>query len=96
MHATMASTPMLVPTIGIACSHEMHGIIGKTLAQEKYMSDIEELEYGSLISKIYDACQNREGIRKELDLRIPKIEERVLLSGELVKDLVNSLEKTSQ
>jgi polysaccharide pyruvyl transferase WcaK-like protein len=35
MHATIASTPMLVPTIGIVYSHEMHGIIGKILAQQK-------------------------------------------------------------
>jgi hypothetical protein len=48
------------------------------------------------MSRMHDACQNREGIRKELELRIPEIKERALLSRELVKDLANSLEKTSQ
>jgi colanic acid/amylovoran biosynthesis protein len=88
MHATIASTSMLVPTVGIAYSHKMHGIIGKMLGQEKYILDVQDLNYEGLKSKIYDAWQNREGIREELALKIPQLKEKALLNGKLVKELV--------
>lgn len=94
MHATIASTSMLVPTVGIAYSHKMHGIIGKMLGQEKYVLDIKDLDYESLISKINDAWENREEIKKELEMKIPMIKEKAMLNGKLVKELVDSL-KTS-
>ena len=84
MHATIASTSMLVPTIGIAYSHKMHGIIGKMLGQEKYILDVKDLNYEGLKSKVYNVWQNREGIRAELARRIPQVKEKALLSGELV------------
>ena len=91
MHATIASTSMLIPTIGIAYSHKMHGIIGKMLGQEKYILDVQDLNYEDLKSKVYDAWQNREEIRAELAQRIPQVKEQALLSGELVKELVDFL-----
>ena len=91
MHATVASTSMLVPTVGIAYSHKMHGIIGKMLGQEKYILDVQDLNYEDLKSKVYDAWQNREEIRAELAQRIPQVKEQALLSGELVKELVDFL-----
>ena len=94
MHATIASTSMLVPTIGIAYSHKMYGIIGEMLGQEKYVLDIKELDYESLIWKINDAWENREKIKKELEMQIPMIKEKAMLNGKLVKELLDSL-KTS-
>ena len=91
MHATIASTSMLVPTVGIAYSHKMHGIIGEMLGQEKYVIDIKELDYESLISTINDAWENREKIRKELEVKIPQVKEKAMLNGKLVKELVDSL-----
>lgn len=91
MHATIAATSMLVPTVGIAYSHKMHGIIGEMLGQEKYVIDIKELSYESLISKINDAWENREKIRKELEVKIPMVKEKAMLNGKLVKDLLDSL-----
>jgi polysaccharide pyruvyl transferase WcaK-like protein len=93
MHATIASTSMLVPTVGIAYSHKMHGIIGKMLGQEKYVLDIKELDYDSLISTIKDAWENRERIKKELEVRIPMIKEKAMLNGKLVKELLDSLNR---
>ncbi|NQE52733.1 hypothetical protein C5S29_04000, partial [ANME-1 cluster archaeon GoMg3.2] len=60
MHATIASTSMLVPTVAIAYSDKTHGIIGEMLGQEKYVLNIKELSYKSLISKIDDVWENRE------------------------------------
>ena len=94
MHATIASTSMLIPTVGIAYSHKMHGIIGEMLGQKKYVLDIKELDYESLISTINDAWENREKIKKELKMKIPMVKEKAMLNGKLVKDLLDSL-KTS-
>ena len=91
MHATIASTSMLIPTVGIAYSHKMHGIIGEMLGQEKYVINIKELDYESLISKINDAWENREKIRKELEVKIPMVKEKAMLNGKLVKELLDSL-----
>ena len=91
MHATIAATSMLVPTVGIAYSHKMHGIIGEMLGQERYVLDIKELDYESLISTINDAWENREKIRKELEMKIPMVKEKAMLNGKLVKELLDSL-----
>jgi polysaccharide pyruvyl transferase WcaK-like protein len=90
MHATIASTSKLVPTVGIAYSHKMHGIIGEMLGQEKYVLDIKELDYDNLISTINDAWENREKIRKELEVKIPEMKEKAMLNGKLVKELLDS------
>ena len=94
MHATIAATSMLVPTVGIAYSHKMQGIIGEMLGQQKYVLDIKELDYESLISTINDAWENREKIRKKLEVKIPMVKEKAMLNGKLVKELLDSL-KTS-
>ena len=93
MHATIAATSMLVPTVGIAYSHKMHGIIGEMLGQEKYVLDIQKLNYESLISKINDAWENREKIKKELEVKIPEMKEKAMLNGKLVKELLDSLNR---
>lgn len=95
MHATIASTSMLVPTIAIAYSHKTHGIIGKMLGQEKYVLDIKELNYDTLISKINGAWNNKEEIKRDLKSKMKVIKERALLNGKLVKDLLHSLKKIS-
>lgn len=91
MHATIAATSMLVPTVGIAYSHKMYGIIGEMLGQEKYVLDIKELNYEDLISTINDAWENREKIKKELEAKIPMVKEKAMLNGKLVKELLDSL-----
>ncbi|MCK4734697.1 MAG: polysaccharide pyruvyl transferase family protein [Methanophagales archaeon] len=91
MHATIAATSMLVPTVGIAYSHKMHGIIGEMLGQRKYILDIKELDYENLISTIKDAWENREEIKKELEVKIPMVKEKAMLNGKLVKELLDSL-----
>ena len=91
MHATIASTSMYVPTVGIAYSHKMHGIIGQMLKQENYVIDVNNLSYNLLKSKIYDCWSNRDNIQKDLKSIIPQIKERSSLNGKYVKDLLDSL-----
>jgi len=95
MHATIASTSTFVPTIGIAYSHKMQGIIGKMLGQEKYIINIKELDYEILISKIYDAWNNRAKIKEELKAKIPALKEKALYGGKLTKELFDSLDKSN-
>ena len=94
MHATIASTSMLVPTVGIAYSHKMHGIIGEMLGQEKYVLNIGELNYETLISTINNAWRNRKEIEKELEMKMPMVKEKAMLNGKLVKELIDSLNKS--
>ncbi len=89
MHATIASTSMLVPTIGIAYSQKMHGIIGKMLGQEKYTIDIKDLNYENMVLKINDVWVNKDEIRRELAFKIPLIKEKARLNGELIKNYFN-------
>ena len=91
MHATIAATSMYVPTVGIAYSHKMHGIIGQMLKQENYIIDIEDLNYDSLMNKICDCWNNRDIIKQELRITIPQIKEKALLNGKYVKDLLDNL-----
>lgn len=88
MHATVASTSMFVPTIAIAYSHKTPGIMGKMLGQEKYVLDIKNLDYNTLISKIEDAWNNKEKIKNDLEYKMDDIKERALLNAKLVRDLV--------
>ena len=88
MHATIASTSIFVPTIAIAYSHKTHGIIGKMLGQEKYVLDIKNLDYDTVISKIDDAWRNKEKIKSDLESKMDDIKERALLNAKLVRDLV--------
>jgi polysaccharide pyruvyl transferase WcaK-like protein len=91
MHATIAATSMFVPTVGIAYSHKMHGIIGQMLKQDKYILNINDLTYDSLISKINDVWTNRIEIENELRARIPEVKNKALSNGKIVKNFLDSI-----
>jgi len=91
MHATIAATSMYVPTVGIAYSHKMYGIIGQMLKQENYIIDIKDLSYDILMNKICDCWNNRNIIKQDLRIIIPQVREKALLNGKYVKDLIDSL-----
>lgn len=89
MHATIASTSMMVPTIGIAYSHKIYGIIGEMLGQKEYILDVKELTYESLVSKIDNVWKNRERIKEQLEMKVPQVKEKAMLNGKLVKELLS-------
>lgn len=91
MHTTIASTSMLVPTIGIAYSHKMHGIIGEMLHQEKYIIDINELTSNKLIDILLDAWENKDEIKRELEIIVPEMKTKALSGGILVKHFVDNM-----
>ena len=88
MHANIAATSMHVPTIAIAYSHKTYGIM-EMLGQGKYVLDIKELDYKSLISKINDAWENREKIKNDLRSKIEVLQEQTLLNCKLIKDILD-------
>lgn len=95
MHTTIASASMLVPTVGIAYSHKMYGIIGKMLGQEEYIIDIKNLNYDDFISIIYKAWNSRDVIKRDLEIKIPHVKENALLNGQLVKEIILTLTPSS-
>lgn len=96
MHACIASTSMLVPTIAIAYSHKTKGIIGKMLKCEKFVIDINDLTYDLLSLKIKDAWANREKIKTELEINIPVIREKARLNGKLIKKLLDDIKTENE
>jgi colanic acid/amylovoran biosynthesis protein len=85
MHATIASTSMLVPTIAIAYGVKTHGIIGSMLGYEKFVLNISDLSYESLISAIDIISENRIQIISELEKKILSVKKSSELNAELVK-----------
>jgi len=92
MHATIASTSMSVPTISVVYGHKSHGIIGKMMGQEELIVEIEKFnseEYLSVMkSKIDYLYANKEDIRRELAKRAKIAENKALLNGQYIKELL--------
>lgn len=85
MHSVIASTSMNVPTICIAYSNKAHGIIGNMLGYKKYVIDINEMDYDTLIYTINDVWNNRWIIKKELKKKITEIKKLALLNEKIIK-----------
>ncbi|MDI6882036.1 MULTISPECIES: polysaccharide pyruvyl transferase family protein [Methanothermobacter] len=94
MHAVIASTSQCIPSVGIAYSHKMHGIIGELLGLDEYIIDIDDLNYDILHEKTMKAWENRERIKKHLEKVIPEVKRKALKNGELVRELCDSLKIT--
>lgn len=94
MHSAIASTSMMVPTISIAYSHKIDGIIGRMLKQEKAIVDIRTSNYDEflcdLLSKIDYVWSNRNQIRDELRKQIRVIQKQAQLNAKLTAILIRS------
>lgn len=90
MHATIASTSMLVPTIGVAYSHKMHGIIGQMLGMDKYILDLEDYSYENLLRLLDEIETNAHEIKKELREKIPHVQKKADSNGKLVKQYLQN------
>lgn len=93
MHANIAATSMYVPTLAVAYSHKSYGIM-RMLGMEKYVLDFRTMTFDEMMSRMDDLWVNREKIKAELTSNVKVLEERALYNGELVKELVDSLDKT--
>ena len=93
MHANIAATSMCVPTLAIAYSHKSYGIM-EMLGMQKYVLDFREMTFDEMISRIDDLWVNRDTIKAKLASNVEVLKKRALYNGELVKELLDSLNKT--
>ena len=88
MHATIAATSLCIPTVGIAYSHKMYGIIGKTLGLEDYIIDINNLDQNTLKTTIDDVWSKKILIKKHLEQVIPEVKEKSFMNGYYFKQYI--------
>lgn len=94
MHASIFAALMHVPCVPIAYSHKTHGVM-KMFGLEDYVWDFRTMTFDELISKINNVWKNREKIKKNLSSKkIEDLKESALLNGKLVKDLLDSFNKS--
>jgi colanic acid/amylovoran biosynthesis protein len=87
MHASIAATSMIIPTIAIQYGHKFYGIM-RLLGQEKYVCNTLTLEEVKL--KFVEAWTEKERIKGELKNNIEIVKKKAQYSAELVKDLLQS------
>ena len=88
-HSAISAAMMCTPFVAMEYeSHKTRGIICKMLNCEEFVYDIRTLDFDTLITKINNAWLNRAKIREELKFKIEGMEERALLNGKLVKELM--------
>jgi len=90
MHATIAATSLYIPTVGIAYSHKMHGIIGKTLGLEQYIIDIKDIDDTILIKTCDTVWDNKDEIKKNLERVIPDVKKKASMNGYYLSEYLNS------
>ena len=76
MHSNIFSTSMFIPTLAIAYEKKTDGIM-KTVKQEKYVEDIDNISSESLITKLEDIMKNKQIISDVLKETIPTIKEEI-------------------
>ena len=58
---------------------------------EKHVLDFREMTFDEMVSRIDDLWINKEGIKRELEKKIPMVKEKAMLNGKLVKELLDAL-----
>jgi polysaccharide pyruvyl transferase WcaK-like protein len=84
LHANISAFSMLVPTLSLASGHKAEGVFA-LLGQEKYVLDIDHLDFAALSQKAADLWNNREKIRRELQGRVPPLRQETLFIGEATR-----------
>lgn len=87
LHSVVGAVSMYVPSIAILYPSPRNEIIAGVL-DEKYMCNIETIDFDLLISKIVDILSEKEKIKKDLVDKVEAVKKRVLLNGELLKNLL--------
>jgi colanic acid/amylovoran biosynthesis protein len=88
-HAVISAAMMCTPFVAIEYeSHKTRGIMGGMLDCEEFVYDVRTLDFDTLIAKINDVWLNRTKIREELKIKTVGMEERAMLNGKLVEELV--------
>ncbi len=94
MHANIAALSSCIPVIATAWSHKYHGIM-QALGQERYVCDFKSMIVEDLKVKIDEIWDNRTKVKKVLSIKIKTQKQLAWSSGQLVRDLLDSLQKIS-
>ena len=92
MHANIAALSNNIPTIAMSWNNKYKGIM-TSLKQEKYVVELENLNYEELISMINELWKDQDAIRKTLKIKIKEQEFMVMNSGKLIADELIPLKK---
>ena len=92
MHATIAATSLYIPTVGIAYSHKMNGILGSLLDMDQYIIRINQLNDTRLIEITDLVWSNRTAIKEHLEETMPRVKEKALLNGYYFSKFLKNLE----
>lgn len=88
MHANIAAISNNIPTLATSWSHKYQGIM-KTLGQENYVINIENIEFDALKLIIDDLWSKREKIKKELEVKVEEQKKLVWNTSELITSILN-------
>lgn len=89
LHASVASLSMCVPAINFSYNDFKSKGFFEFVGQEKYVVSIKNLTFEEAKAKVENLWNNREKIRKELELKIPEIKRRIMFAGELTKNVLD-------
>jgi len=90
IHSVVNAMSMCVPSVVISYSTDQRLGIIKMINQENAICYVENLNADALLSKISDIWSKRNKIRKDLKSQIKIVEERAMLNGKLLKELLES------
>jgi len=76
-HTFIAAISLCIPTVAIAYGPKTAGIMS-LFGLEKYVVDFKDLDFETLISKINDAWESRENIKKTINLKIDGQNEKMI------------------
>ncbi len=94
LHASVASLSMCVPAINFSYSDFKSKGFFEFADQEKYVISIKNLTLEEAKTKVEDLWNNREKIRKELELKIPEIRRQIMFAGELTKNVLDERQES--
>lgn len=89
MHAVISAISMHVPSLALSYLHKTEGIL-KMVDQEKWICQVQELDYQDAVTKIEALWASRNQTRKDLESKMKAIHEKALLNAKLIKSLIRS------
>ena len=92
MHSVISAMSMCVPAVALIPSTDQRSDIIRTMGQEGTICHTDNLTAQALISKVSDIWLKRSDIRKELKSQNEIMEDQAMISGKLLKGLLNTAE----
>ncbi len=90
LHSVVNAMSMGVPSIVISNSADQRLDIIRMLGQDDAICYVENLDSEALLAKIYDMWSRRDKIKEELKAQTQLMQERAMLNGKLLKELLDA------